>query len=126
MRAELREDARDVSTNRAAADSQPTCDLLVGLPVRQQAQNVELAAREVSLGSRRRGPALGQDAPSQRRIDLELATMGGADRRRDLVGVGVLEQVARCARGQRGVDSIVLAEGRQSDDLDSWIPVANT
>ena len=44
--------------------------------------------------------------------------MGGADRGRDLVGVGVLEQVARGAGLERRVHALLLAERRQRDDLD--------
>src|SRR6476646_315366 len=62
------------------------------------------------------GPAFSESI--SRRAELQRPAVGRADRCRHLVGIGVLEQVARRARLQRRVDALGLAERGQRDDLD--------
>src|SRR5262245_59201001 len=117
--AQLAQDVADVGPRRPLGDPEVRRDLLVAPTAPDERQDLELAFRE-RLGRRRGGPgphALREDAGGGR-VEVDLVVVGGADRGRDVVRVGVLEDEAARAGLQRRGDLLLLDEARQRDDLD--------
>ena len=69
------------------------------------------------IGPARRAQLTGDD-PGHRRGEIHLAVARGADRRRDVVGLGVLEQETGGARLDGRHDPLLLDGAGQRDDLD--------
>src|SRR5436190_364557 len=100
---ELAEDPREVRLHRLVADLQLARDELVGQSLDEQGEHLALAlgqpGERVGLGARR------EDGARRARVQRRLAARGGADALGDLVGGGVLEQIAARARVDRGDDA---------------------
>ena len=91
---------------------------LFDIPCAQQAHDVLLALRERldRLGLLLRAHPLGEQ-PRDLRVEVDLAGVRGADRLGDLLGLGVLEHVARGAGLEGRRDLLLLDEARHRDDL---------
>ena len=94
----------------------------LGSPSATSAEDVALARgqRDSSAGGDRpaRRAQLTGDDPGHRRGEVHLAVARGADRRRDVVGPGVLEQEAGGARLDGRHDPLLLDRAGERDDLD--------
>ena len=102
---ELAQDVAHVGAGCALANDQLGGNLLVGLAGCDHLKDLSLASGELRsrvLGLRcahRRHQTLGDHG-----VELELPLVCGTDCARQLVGVGVLEQIAGGSRSQSGVD----------------------
>jgi bifunctional DNase/RNase len=107
-------DRRDVVLDRARAQVQPARDLDVLVALDDEPQDVVLALgeRHVRLGRRgvvvRAADAVDEQAAHARR-DQRVPRERGAEAGDDLLGVGLLEQVAG-GPGEQGVDDVALLE----------------
>jgi hypothetical protein len=109
------------------ADPERSSDPLVGLTRTDEADDLKLARSQVGRRVFMLDNPERLDEPSGNSgIELNLAALCGTNRVRYLVGVGVLEEVAGCARLQRGVHSFIVAERRQSHHLDVVVPRADS
>src|SRR4051812_34269004 len=97
--ADLAEDPRQVRLHRLLGDLEAPRDQLVRQPLEQQPEDLALARGQLleRIGLRARGENRARGAGVERR----LAARGGADALGDLVGLDVLEQIARRARLER-------------------------
>ena len=94
-------------------------DLLVRCARPHQPQDLDLARGELRLGLAARSRAQrGEQPPGDRGVELELAAIRGAHGRRDLVGVGVLEDVSRRSGLQCAAHELVVGVGGQDDHRD--------
>ena len=112
VRTELLHEVPDVEVDRGLGDAEPVGDLLVAMPVPDEAQDVELAPREVLVGVVRREPRrdVGRDgAPTGRRVH-------GTHGREQLVGRRGLQDIAGGAGAQRPPDLAITFDGREHDD----------
>src|SRR6476646_762932 len=121
--ADLAEDVAEVALDRLRADPEPEGDLLVGHAGPEEGEDVALAVADglgraagAALLDERRGDARGERRPALRR---------GLDPRDQLLGLGVLEQVAGGARVERGGDPPTVGERRQHDDARAALPAAD-
>src|SRR5207247_2635637 len=120
---ELPEDARDVVLDRLLADEEPLPDLPVRLAGGEELQDlllargerVELLAVALLLAL---ALELAQHAPRDLARQHRLARGGPLDRRADLVGRDVLEQIADGAGLERREHPLGVREGGQHDDAD--------
>src|SRR4051812_10765226 len=105
---ELAEDPRQVRLHRLVADLQLAGDELVGQALDEQREHFALAlgqpGERIGLGAGR------EDRPRRARVERRLAAGGGADAVGDVVGGGVLEQVAAGAGVERGEDPRAVGE----------------
>ena len=89
---------------------------LFGVPWASSARTSR--SRSVSCSALRAGGARARDQLLGRlRRQRRLAAGGGADARAQLVGLGVLEQVADRAGVERGQDAVAVGERRQHDHV---------
>src|SRR5690606_2226524 len=113
---ELLVDVLDVRVDRARADEEALGDLLLRVPGHHLAEHVALALGEPVVRRRPRPVERGEHLPRDGPRHQHAAVAGGLDRRRELVGVGVLEEVARGARPAGGVDRPGVVAGGEHDD----------
>ena len=125
VKAKLAQDVRDMRPRRSLADAELRGDLFVGFAGPDNAKNVELASCH-----RRRGIAIRsrisarQQSSCDGRVELELATMSRPNRRGNLIGLCIFQQISGRARFQRGVNASLFSEGSQYHHFD--IAVAGT
>jgi hypothetical protein len=112
--ADLREHLGQVCLDGLLADLQPTGDELVREALPDQREHLALAGAELDRGAHLRslGDHLVRGARGQRR----LAPGSGADAADDLVGVGVLEQVAERAGVECAENPVAVGERGQHHD----------
>ena len=108
--AELRQHVRHVRLDGLLRHPELERDALVGLPARDQAQDVALARRQL-VGVGDRFDHARRDRGGERRLAGERRP----DPAHQLRRLDVLEQEARGARAQRREDPLVVAEARQHD-----------
>ena len=58
-------------------------------------------------------------------IQLQFAAVGGAHRGGHVIGIGVLQQVPRCAGLERGMHALLLGEGGERHDFDVVVQSAD-
>ena len=110
---------RDVRAGRPLGDEEGGRDLLVTHALPEQPEDVLLALgqRLHRLGLVLAGPhALGEES-GHGRVEMDLAGVGRPDRRSDLLGFGVLEEVARGTGLEGGGHLLLLDERGDGDDL---------
>ena len=96
------------------ADAEPQRDDLVRVPARDEREDLALALGQ--LDDRVAVAAGGQQLARRARVQRRVAGGRGANGAQQLVGLGVLEQVAHGARLERLEDPRPVAERRQHDD----------
>jgi hypothetical protein len=115
-----------VCPGRALADGELGGDLLVGLARRHETEHVQLAGCELGDRVVVSGVVKGRHQPSRDdRIDLQLASVRGPDGGCHVVGIGVLEHIARCPCLERGVHTFLLGERRERHHFDVVVESAN-
>ena len=97
------------------ADAHAPGDLLVRQPVHDEPEHLALTGGE--LDRRRAGRVRSASrAAAARGVERRLTARGGLDRGVDLVGLGVLQQVADRAGIERLHDALAVGERREHDD----------
>src|SRR4051794_18958822 len=112
--ADLAEDVAEVALDRLRADPETRGDLLVRHPGADERERLASAVAEVV--ARPRGAQLADARQRDARRQRRLARRGRADPRDDLVGGGVLEQVADRAVVQRLGDVLAVGERCERHD----------
>ena len=119
---QLGEDVRDVRPRGALGDPEGLADGPIWQPFGDQPEDVALARGQRRVVDVRDQPAgraqLTGDDPGHRRREIHLAVARGADRRRDIVGLGVLEQETGGARRDGRYDPLLFDGAGQRDDFD--------
>ena len=92
---------------------------LFALPWATKAEDLSLPLRQKVLRARCcAAPQRCRELAGDGRVQMDLAALSRPDRRRDLIGLGVLEQVTGRAGLKRCVDLLLLHEARHRHDLD--------
>src|SRR3954453_1215776 len=112
--ADRAEDVRQVRLDGLLADAQAHRDELVRHPAADERKPGALALREPRVGTVRRagGEQLARRAGVERRVALGR----GADAAEELLGLGVLQEIAERARVERAEDALAVRERREHDD----------
>jgi len=107
--------------DRALGDAEATCDLLVGEPLSHQDQHLALARGQVRGGHPRRTPCPEQ-LTGRARVDRRLTAGYCADAAQDLVGLGVLEQIAHRAGVEGAHDPLRIGVRREHQHVRQLLP----
>src|SRR5215210_4813455 len=117
---QLAENVADVRPRRPFRDVERGGDRLVAHPARHQSENLAFAIRQRlrrGRGSSRPLAHATREKRGDRGVEMHLAAMRRADRPGDIVGIRVLQDVARCTGLEGGGHLRLLHEARQGDDL---------
>ena len=121
LEVQLREDRADVVLHGLVREEDLGRDLLVGLPLGDEREDLLLLLGQlrelVRIGAGRDPPDPVEHLLGDRRVEERLAAPHRLERRDEVAGADLLEQVPRGAGDDRGEDRLLVGVAREDHDL---------